>query len=103
MCEPYLNHGYIIHMDNWYSSPAIFYDLLKAKTGACGTVKANRLSLPVGFSKIKLKEKGDSRTFTYGKEMQVIKIYDRKPVSLLSTEYSTTEIDHHEARNDVIL
>ena len=34
----YLNKGYVIHMDNFYSSPYLFYNLLTLKTHACGPV-----------------------------------------------------------------
>ena len=93
MCEPYLDQGYVIFMDNWYSSPILYHDLRKRNTGSCGTVKANRIGFPNGFAKMIVKEKGDQRVFTYGNEMQVIKIHDRKPVTLLSTTFTATPRD----------
>ena len=64
LCEPYLEKSYYIHMDNWYSSPIIFHHLRQQQTGAVGTVKGNRNGLPIGFSKIKLKQKGEQKTYT---------------------------------------
>ena len=32
MSEPLLNQGYIIYLDNWYSSPSLFRSLLQNKT-----------------------------------------------------------------------
>ena len=75
-------------MDNWYSSPIIFHNLRLEQTGNCGTVKGNRIGLPEGFSKIKLKEKGEKWTSSLCDKMQVIRIFDRKPVNLVSTVYS---------------
>ena len=83
MCEPFL--------DNW--SPILYHDLRKRNTGSCGTVKANRIGFPNGFARMLMKEKGDRRVFTYGNEMQVIKIHDRKPVTLLSTTFTATPRD----------
>ena len=74
-------------MDNWYSSPIIFHNLRLEQTGACGTVKGNRIGLPEDFSKIKLKEKGEKPTFSLCDKMQVIREFDRKPVNLISTAY----------------
>ena len=45
MCSPYLGKNYVIH--NWCTSPVIFYNLRNAQTGACGTVKQNRIGLPL--------------------------------------------------------
>ena len=58
------------------------------QTGACGTVKGNRIGLPEDFRKIKLKKKGEKQTFSLCDKMQVIRIFDWKPVNLLSTVYS---------------
>ena len=38
LLSSYLNKGYVIHMDNFYSSPYLSYNLLSLKTHACGTV-----------------------------------------------------------------
>ena len=39
MMEEYLGRSYIIYMDNWYSSPYLYYNLLQQQTGACGTTR----------------------------------------------------------------
>ena len=46
MLEPYLGKGYILYVDNWYTSPALFYFLHENLTGACGTVRPNRKCMP---------------------------------------------------------
>ena len=78
-------------MDNYYTSPILFHNLRNAQTGATGTCKQNRLGLPKTFKTSNVKKKGDMHVFTYGNEMKVVKIYDRKPVALLST-VSTEEM-----------
>ena len=79
-------------MDNWYTSPFIIHNLLQVDTGACGTCKQNRRGLPNNFSQIKLKQ-GERVEFTYDKEITLLKIFDRKPVTLISSVYSSQNID----------
>ena len=46
MSEPLLNQGYVIYLDNWYSSPSLFRSLLQNKTYAIGTVRGHRKNMP---------------------------------------------------------
>lgn len=46
LLEPYLGRGHTLCVDNWYTSPTLFHRLLRAKTGACGTVRANSKVMP---------------------------------------------------------
>ena len=78
-------------MDNYYTSTILFHNLLNAVTGATGTCKQNRLGLPKTFKTSKVKNKGDMHVLTYGNEMKAVKIFDHKPVALLST-VSTEEM-----------
>ena len=43
--EPYLDKGYSVFMDNYYTSFALYEELEKRSTLACGTVRSNRLGL----------------------------------------------------------
>uniref|UniRef100_A0A3B1JRR6 PiggyBac transposable element-derived protein domain-containing protein n=1 Tax=Astyanax mexicanus TaxID=7994 RepID=A0A3B1JRR6_ASTMX len=42
-----LGHGYMVYMDNFYTSPKLFSDMLKNNTLACGTIR--RISIRQGF------------------------------------------------------
>ena len=70
----YFGHNYVIHMDNRYTSPITFYNLRNVQTGACGTVKQNRIGLPREYAKLQVKKKGDKLVYSYDNQMQVIKI-----------------------------
>lgn len=43
-----LGTGYHIYMENFYSSPKLFMDLVKMKFGACCTYSENRKGCPTG-------------------------------------------------------
>ena len=56
LLSPYLGKGHILYVDNWYSSPTLFENLLKNHTGACGTVSGRRTKMPY-FRKKYVKDK----------------------------------------------
>ena len=86
LLSSYLNKGYVIHMDNFYSSPYLFYNLLPLKTHACGTVHP-RKGLPQEIASAKFKVRGESITMNYDKIVPH-RTLDRKHVTLLSTAYN---------------
>ena len=50
LCQPVLQKGHHLYCDNFFSSPALFHDLAEHQTGACGTLRANRIGVPAAVS-----------------------------------------------------
>jgi hypothetical protein len=80
LMKPYLNKGHSLFPDNWYTSPRLFEKLHEFKTGACGTLRKNRIG-PVKFSQL---TKGD---FDYNNTniLMALKWQDKREVIMLST------------------
>ena len=79
-------------MDNLYSSPFLFHNLKLASTGAVETLRPNRKCIPREIQQAKLKW-GEEKVTSYGNEISMLKIYDQKPVLLLSTVYNSGKVD----------
>ena len=80
-------------MDNFYTSPYLFYNLKVLEgTGACGTAQP-RKKLPTEIVKAKFKQRGELKCMTYNDITVSMRILERKHVTLLSTVYSCKEID----------
>lgn len=105
MCRKYMNQGYIIFMDNYYTSPFLFWELKKRETGGVGTVRLSRKGLPDGIVKTKLKTAGEEKTMSYDNDILALKIFDCKIVTLLSTVYNADLIDtgktHHQTKEPI--
>ena len=52
LMEKYLDKGYHLYFDNFYTSLKLVKDLEKRKTYACGTVRVNRGEFPSYFKKV---------------------------------------------------
>ena len=90
LLSSYLNKGYVIHMDNFYSSPYLFYNLLSLKTHACGTARPQNLLQTIASAKFKVR--GESITMNYDNKIVAHCTLDRKHVTLLSTAYNTQPV-----------
>ena len=93
LIERYTEKGYIVYMDNYYSSPYLFYNLLSKNTAACGTICIPREGLPKDICTAKFKKQGEHCIMTYSDKLVAIKLHDRKHVTLLSTAFNCALID----------
>jgi hypothetical protein len=77
----YLNKCYKLFMDNFYQ---LFVDLLSNKTGACGTIRSNRIGFPKELQgKMKL-QKGDAK-FLHCDTVTAVRWFDKRDVFAIST------------------
>ena len=51
--------NHVVYCDNFFSSPALFTDLLEENIMAVGTVRTNRKGFPRDLAQVKLKEQGE--------------------------------------------
>ncbi|KAL1276495.1 hypothetical protein QQF64_036118 [Cirrhinus molitorella] len=72
-----------LYVNNWYTSPFLFHHLLRAKTGACGMVRANRKGMPCFRDKMSSGEADSSC-----EEMLAVKWHDKRDVHMLTTVHS---------------
>ena len=90
----FANQGYSVYMDNFYTSPYLFYNLGKLGIKATGASRP-RKGYPKDFyaTMLNLKEKGNSIRYFYSNDMMAMRIVDRKIVTFLSTEHNSTLIN----------
>lgn len=46
LMDPLVNMGHHLYCDNYFTSPALFTELAYNETGACGTLRVNRIGVP---------------------------------------------------------
>ena len=79
--------GYSVYMDNYYTSPYLFYHLNRWDILATGTSRP-RKGYPKNLMVKKLKEKGNAVDFNYFDSMNLLRIMDRKVVTFLTSEHN---------------
>ena len=92
LVEPYLDKGYSVYMDNYYSSPELFRDLLLRKTTASGTVRLNRKYFPDQLKPVRgepARSRGTT-SFAFHGQLTMVRWIDNKDVYALSTIFSDT-------------
>lgn len=97
LLRPFLNNNHVLYVDNWYSSPELFGWLKEKSTGACGTVKGNRKTMPCLPKKMK---KGEVEVRSKA-DMIVIKWCDKRPVTMLTTVHNHEMVEVAKPRSTV--
>lgn len=94
LCEPYLDKGHTLYMDNYYNSVKLAEFLHERKTHVVGTLRNNRKGNPKKVISCKLR-KGEM-TFQRKGNVMVLKWKDKREVLLISTLH---KLDVEEAVN----
>ena len=79
----YLNKGYRVYFDNFYTSVKLVEDLAKQNTFSCGTIRSNQKELPANFSSKNL-AKGEALFWKSG-NITAVTWQDKRTVHLLSS------------------
>ena len=80
----YFDKGYVVFLDNFYTSYQLFVDLLSKGTGACGTVRSNRFGYPKQLQGKRKMEKGEA-IFYCTNGVTAVRWFDKRDVHALST------------------
>ena len=88
--------GHHVYMDNYYSSPDLFFELHNKECFTCGTCRKNRKNLTVKMQKAvttaKLKRKGDC-VFRRDGPLLCLKWREKKDVLMLSTIHEAVFVE----------
>ena len=82
--------GYVVVTDNFYSSPALFRDLVEQGFGACGTARKNRRGIPPVIVSAPL-IKGEVAS-SWDDGILSLKWKDKRDVLMLSTYHDDTMV-----------
>ncbi|KAM4045341.1 piggyBac transposable element-derived protein 4-like [Anomaloglossus baeobatrachus] len=93
LISPFLQKGYNLYVDNYYSSIPLFKSLVECNIGACGTIRKNRQGFPQSLVNEKF-QKGQSRAVRSGK-LLALKYRDKKDIYILSSIHTdaTTAVE----------
>lgn len=87
LMKPYLGKGHSLFVDNYYTSPSLFYKLYQRQTNACGTVRSNRRGLPQ-FPKLKKHEICIRTLDENDVKLLAVKWSDKRDVFMLSSSHA---------------
>lgn len=98
LCEPLLDCGRCIYVDNYYTSMELAHKLLERKTHLVGTLRKNRKNNPKDVINKRLK-KGESYSQESNTGVVITKWQDKRDVLTLSTKHTGQMVTVPSRRN----
>ena len=88
--KPYLNKGYNLTCDNWFTSSSLAENLESKNTTLVGTIRANRVDIPKKAKDLSGRIKKSTKYFKSGTQI-LVSYWDKgnKPVLVLSTQHTS--------------
>ena len=86
---PYLDKGYHLFFDNFYTSLKLLKDLLARATYSCGTIRSDRGAFPVSFRNAKL-ERGETEYIRNG-DIVAVHWKDKRDIFAASSFHGTSK------------
>ncbi|GFO01917.1 poc1 centriolar protein homolog a [Plakobranchus ocellatus] len=88
LMQPYLDKGYWLYTNNYYTCPALAYQLIERRTNCVGTVRSNRVGMPKCLANQSVaKGSSDYRVKT---GLWVVKYADKKRVNIITNCHNPT-------------
>ena len=88
-----LGRGHHVYMDNYYSSPDLFFELHSKEVFSCGTCRKNHRNMPKAVTKAVFKKKGDC-VFRRDGPLLALKWQEKKKdVLMLSTIHEASFVE----------
>ena len=87
LTKDFLNRGYHLFMDNYYSSPLLYVNLWERGIGATGTLRPNRKGTPkvMGQARLPEKQKPGDMICMHNRNLLCVRYQDKRSVVLMST------------------
>lgn len=93
LCNRYLDQGYRIFMDNFYTSTHLFQHLLDRKTLACGTTRKDRRGFPSELKDARWEKKARRGEIRWLRDCNILYLQwkDRRVVNMMSTVHTAND------------
>lgn len=93
LCKRYLDQGYCIYMDNFYTSTSLFRHLLTRMTLACGATRKDRHGFPKELKDTSWEKKAKRGDVRWLRDNGVLYLQwkDRRVVHMMSTAHTSNE------------
>ena len=85
--DPVLDHDHVVYMDNYFSSPGLFKDMMERQTGVCGTLHTNRTGVPTIVKAAKICPNSPAQ-FVREDNILYVSWTDKKQVHFLTTVHN---------------